>query len=77
MPKLFFNRNNHGDLTIIVAKVVDDFSLGGNQSDINAFHKGILSRFNVGRYIANSDTIFNGMHISRKDGGSVHINMRN
>ena len=34
------------------------------------------SRFKVGRYIANSDTIFNGIYISSKDDGSVHINIR-
>ena len=59
-----------------MAKVVDDFLIAGLPKDIKQFHDEIGKRFKVGRFICEKDLIFNRLHISQADKGSITISMQ-
>ena len=59
-----------------MAKVVDEFLIAGLPNDIQQFHHEIGKRFKVERFICDKDLIFNRLHISQADKGSITISMQ-
>ena len=76
VPQMFQKKHSNGTISLLMAKVVDDFLIAGLPNDIQQFHHQIGKRFKVGRFICDKDLIFNRLHISQADKGFITISMQ-
>ena len=76
MPQLFMKFGDGGIVPLSICKVVDDFLVVGSPREVNGFHTAPAKRFEVGRFVVDRPLIFNRLHISQGNDGTVHIDMK-
>ena len=69
--QLFVRRNIQGNILLLVAKVTDDFIIGGTIEEIENIIQAMKERFNVGKTISNQPFFFDGCEIRQKPDGSI------
>lgn len=67
VDQLFYKRGEDMRITLIVAKVVDDFIIGGFASEITSFLESLNKRFKIGRSNRGMNLKFLGCSISREE----------
>ena len=73
--QLFVRRNIQGKIIMLVAKVTDDFIIGGTIEDIENIIQAMNERFNVGKTIINQPFFFDGREIRQEPDGSNIMSM--
>lgn len=75
-PQLFIIRSSNSKIPkLLIAKIVDDFLIAGNPTDIQEFNDNISQKFKVGRFILDKDVMFNRLNISQDEMANVTISM--
>lgn len=75
LSQLFFKRNSRGEISLIIAKVTDDFLLETTCEETQAFTELMQKRFKVGKVIINEKLHFNGCEIEQDEPGSITMSM--
>ena len=75
LNQLYVRRNDLGKITLIVAKVADDFICGGSIEESTAFICEMKKRFEVGKVIVNEKFLFNGCEIEQDEQGLITMSM--
>ena len=65
-----------GNVSLSICEVVDDFLVVGSPREVNDFRTALAKRFEVGRFVVDRPLIFNSLHISQGNDGTVHIDMK-
>ena len=73
--QLFVKRNQSGRIELLVAKVTDDFLLGGLVHEIKNFNLLLQARFVVGKVILDDKIYFDGCDIEQAADGSINLSM--
>ena len=76
MPQLFMTFGDGGNVSLAICEVVDDLQVVGSPREVNDFHTALAKRFEVGRFVVDRPLIFNRLHISQGNDGTVHIDMK-
>lgn len=76
LNQLYVKRDSVGRITLIVAKVTDDFICGGAVKTTTAFIQELQKRFEVGKIIIDGKFLFNGCEIEQDTEGSILMSMR-
>lgn len=75
ISQLFVKRDINGSLCLLVAKVTDDFLLGGSVEEMQIFVTELQKRFIVGKVVINQKIHFDGCEITQDGDGSVRMSM--
>ena len=75
ISQLFVKHNEHGDIQLIVAKVTDEFLLGGSLCEMCHFTEKLQKRFMVGKVIIDDKLHFDGCEIVQDKIGNVTMSM--
>ena len=75
LSQLFVQRNESGRICNIVAKVTDDFLIGGTIQNIQAFIGRMGKRFDVGKTVMDKPFLFDGCEIEQDHDGNIKISM--
>lgn len=75
ISQLFVKRDTHGSICLLVAKVTDDFLLGGSVGEMQLFVDNLQKRFIVGKIVINQKIHFDGCEITQEGDGSICMSM--
>lgn len=75
ISQLFVKRDRDGYICLLVAKVTDDFLLGGSVEQMQHFVKDLKERFIVGKVLLNSKLHFDGCEIEQYQDRSIRMSM--
>ena len=75
LNQIYVLRDSVGKISLIVAKVTDDFICGGAIAVIQSFLEDLKKRFEVGKVIIDSKFHFNGCEIEQDASGSITMMM--
>lgn len=75
LSQMFIKRNSSRLIILIVAKVTDDFLLGGSALDMNDFVAMLRKRFIVGKVVVDSKFHFDGCEIEQDEFRNVKTSM--
>ena len=75
LSQLYVRRNEQGRIAIVVAKVTDDFIIGGKVQSICDFVSEMKKRFEVGKVVIDARFFFNGCEIEQDEEGNVTLSM--
>ena len=68
-------RNSSGETILVLAKVTDDFLIGGSIKEIKRFYELISNKFKIGKTIINDKMNFNGAEITQDKYGNIKLSM--
>lgn len=75
VPQLFIKRDNDANISMILAKVTDDFLMVSSANEITKFIEQIGKRFPIIKAIVDDDVKFNGNDISQNQEGKIRLSM--
>lgn len=75
LSQLFAQRDSNGRITLLVAKVTDDFLIGGLTPDIIQFINKMKEKFEVGKAVIDESFFFDGCEITQDAAGSIRMTM--
>lgn len=75
IPQLFVKRDKDGYISLIIAKVTDDFLLGGAIEQMQLFIESLKNRFIVGKTVVDGKIHFDGCEIKQDQEGSITMSM--
>lgn len=75
ISQLFIKRDKQGRICLLIAKVTDDFLLGGSVESMEAFIRDLKKRFIVGKIIVNAKPHFDGCEIEQYADKSIRMSM--
>lgn len=75
IPQLFIRRKQDSSICLLIAKVTDDFLIGGSLKDIRAFIDLLRKRFIVGKTVVDAKCFFDGCEIEQSIDGSIRMSM--
>ena len=75
LSQQFYKRNSRGEISLLVAKVTDDFLLGGSCEEMRALTDLLQKRFDVGKVLIDEKLLFNGCEIGQDENGSITMAM--
>ena len=75
LSQLFIRRDGHGRISLIVAKVTDDFLIGGRTEIICKFIDRMKRRFDVGKVVIDDKFHFDGCEIQQENEGNIRMSM--
>lgn len=75
ISQLYTVKDRHGTLSLIVAKVTDDFLIAGAIDDINNFANELGNRFEIGKFVLDRPFFFNGCELSQTPSGTITLSM--
>ena len=75
IPQMFVQRNEDGDIRLILAKVTDDLLIAGQMQHIEVFNKNIEKRFPISKTVIDGQIKFNGAFIQQDSQGSIKLSM--
>ena len=73
--QMFVKRNRHGRICLLVAKVTDDFIIGGLVDEIGTFIQSMKQRFHLGKTVINQPFFFDGCEICQEQDGAIVMSM--
>lgn len=73
--QLFCERDSDGRISMIVAKVVDDFIISGKYDAVESFITALSERFELGTVNRSDTHSFLGCRIQRSRDGSIKLSM--
>lgn len=76
LSQLFVQRDATGKVILLVAKVTDDFLIGGNVKDIRNFIEKMKRRFAVGKAVVDKPFFFDGCEIHQDTAGNITMSMK-
>ncbi len=77
ISQIYIVKDHQGTLSLIVAKVTDDFLIAGEIESINHFAKELGNRFEIGKYVVDKPFTFNGCDLSQTSLGTITLSMEN
>jgi hypothetical protein len=75
LPQLFVKRDEHGEVRLLLGKLVDDFLLAGEKEHLHEFIELAKARFDIGKSKVADRLLFNGAEIIRDGDGSIVLSM--
>ena len=75
ISQLFIRRDTSGNVQLLIAKVTDDFLLGGTHASMKHFTELLKQRFDVGKVIIDDKIHFDGCEIAQDDVGNITLSM--
>ena len=75
LSQLFLKRDAKGNVILLVAKVTDDFLLGGTKEAMQQFTNLLEKRFEVGKVIIDDMIHFDGCEIRQDEQGNILMSM--
>lgn len=75
LSQLFVQRDKDGKIKLLVAKVTDDFLIGGLRPDVTSFIENMKTRFVVGKSVIDSTFFFDGCEIAQDEYGNIKMTM--
>ena len=75
VSQLFVKRDKYGRVVLLVAKVTDDFLLGGSIDNMKAFLDNLKQRFIVGKIAVDQKMYFDGCEIAQDADGNIKMSM--
>lgn len=75
LSQLFIRRNKRDEITLMVAKVTDDFLVAGKLEYIHEFMDRLQQRFTVGKVVVDERFHFNGCEIEQDQSGNIRMSM--
>lgn len=75
VSQLFVKRNTCEDIQLLIAKVTDDFLLGGMNSEMENFTEMLRQRFDVGKVIIDNKLHLDGCEIAQSNTGDITMSM--
>ena len=76
IPQLFAQRDGNGAIKLLIAKVTDDFLLGGSPKHMQMFIDKLKQRFDVGKVIIDDKIHFDGCEIEQDREGNITMSMQ-
>lgn len=76
LSQLFAQRDDNGKITLLVAKVTDDFLICGLTTDISRFIDKMKEKFDVGKAVIDNSFLFDGCEISQDEPGNIRMTMK-
>ena len=72
---MYVRRDKKGAITLLVAKVTDDFIYAGTVERTTKFIEDMGKRFSIGKAMIDEKFFFNGCEIEQDDWGSIKMSM--
>ena len=76
LSQLFVKRDTKGKVILLIAKVTDDFLLGGSTENMRQFTAMLAKRFEVGKVIIDDKIHFDGSEIEQAKEGDITMSMK-
>lgn len=76
LPQLFYKQGDSKKPNLIIAKVVDDLLLAGDDNELAYFRESISKRFKVGRFVTDTSFVFYRLHINQGFNFDLEIDMQ-
>ena len=73
--QVFVKRDCTGRVTLLIAKVTDDFLLGRSITEMEAFLRSLEKRSVVGKTVADQKLHFDGCEIEKDHPGNIHMSL--
>jgi len=75
ISQLFTKKDDRNNIILLVAKVTDDFLLGGSEEQMQLFIRDLGKRFVLGKVVLNSKAHFDGCEIEQDEAGNIKMSM--
>lgn len=76
LSQLFLQRDINGNIILLVAKVTDDFLIGGSVADITRFIERMKNEFQVGKTLIDTSFLFDRCEIEQDAIGNITMTMK-